>query len=115
MTIRVTDTEAEKRYEKALEEYREKVDEKIAKPTPPPGWPKYPDPPKPMFDSNTERAGKDLNATPMGGAYGGMGPYSSPPLSECCVDYDGTATETPKGFETNWQESAGIALPFKLK
>lgn len=115
MTIRVTDSEAEKRYEAELAEYREKVDKKIAQPSAPPGWPEYPKMPAPMFDSDTERSGKDLNSSYAEGSPYGSGAYRSPPLSECKLDFDGTADETPKGYESNWRNGESNPLPFTLK
>lgn len=115
MTIRVTDTIAEKKYEEAVEEYREKVDAKFSTPSNPPGWPVYPKRPPAMMDSNTEYAGKDLNNAPFGDSIMG-GPYASPEMSPCKTDFDGTfCGEDPKGYDTNWQEGKATGLPFVLK
>lgn len=116
MTIRLTDVEAQKRYERDLEEYREAIDKRMGQPSAPSGWPSPPKEPGPMVNSHDEESPSN---NPFGLSMAEPMPsFGRDPRFPGAVQspQDGNAHADPKGYESNWTASnKAPAKPFTLK
>lgn len=107
VTIRLFDTQAQKKHQEALEKYDAEVMEASE---PGRAWPaglQYPAPPEPMIDSRDAGALPVRNPPMMPGRLGNGYPAR---------DADGTSAGCVDGFESSWSSSQSAdTSPFKLK
>lgn len=118
MTIQLKDTFAQKKYEEELEEYREKVDARMAQPAAPDNWPRMPKRPDPLVNSEDD---EQPSMNPAG--FMGIDPMNpntigaDPRYSDSAQPpQDGTAHTEPEGYETHWSAHEDARdRPFTLK
>jgi len=119
MTIRLTDVEAQGRYEREMEDYQKAVDKRVranSVPTLSSDWPTPPKAPEPMVDSHDKESPSAnpfaLATMPSTPAFGRDPQFPG----AVQVPTDGTSHTMPKGYETNWTSCEDApAKPFTLK